>query len=1371
MTLIISTGTLAATNGSGLLTFTGAGLLPTNVKHGDEIDVAGVFKGYVDTIDFTAQTINMLPVFVGTSGSGKTYAIRRATPISVTASELLERTTDLLNDISVFDGKSSALMYKYNGLNLTAIDPGNGQIAFNNSSISSATEAYVDNLDYNLNTMNVLIGLWTAGTILVVRSADTGSVASFTLTVDASQQSGFVKLSLNLISSNGSFTNGEALTLGYVIPGISRVAGFRMQFSTSTTDADPGNGLFRANSGTFGSIGTIYMDVADLSGNNITAWLDSLDDATNALGRGYLRFTSESTPTKFMDFIISGVVTTATGYRKIAVTPVVGTLFTNNEIGAVTFQRSGSEAQAPGPRLGFNTATADADPGAGRVAFNAATAAATTILYVSNTDQSAATISTWIDTLDDSNNVNSRAFIAFQPDGSISGASTFAVTGAIVTGSGYRKIPVRYISGIVPANNVVLNMAAIPAGADGYTPGIYLQFDTSTAASDPGTGIFRFSSGTIASVTSLYIDDTDLLGVSIANYVDTFDDRVNGAARGYIVLQSAIDNSTIVFRVTGSVVNSTGYRTVTVAYVSGNLPANGSKWDLNFSASGADGRSVGIKYNFSTTTTAGDPGNGTVRFNNAAFASITQIYIDDVDTGSNAMGAWFDTMDDVVNITSSAGYLTIIGDFGSGQVYLFKVNSVVNSTGYRTIGVTPVVANTALPTNGGSLAVCFAANGADGRTPGVKYSFDTATTDALPASGNVRANNATFASITFLYINNSDASANALGTWFDSFDDATNAGSRGTLVLQGDRGSGYALAFKVTGAVIDSGTGYRKIPVTPISAAIGLPPASTLMALLFIPAGQDAFNTAEVQITTAGTLGISYNNQLVLGNSATALATTLATPAILGAGFGALLENIGVGTWTLTGTFDDGSTTLTLLTGQSVFLRSNGTVHRALLRGGGGGSGTVTATKDRLVGNGTAVYTLGNPPQSQDAMMVWVGGAIQGNSSFSISGTTLTLNAAVNSPTIIDVWQVRPVTIGVPSAGTVGANELKLSDAPAIRGGLALDLLSGLRNKLINGAFDIWQRTISLAAGVGFRYSVDRWWSGSTGSTMAVARSANSPGLLLGRSNPKYYAAVTVASSAGAGNYAVFGQHIEGVSQLAGCKITLTFWANASAARNIGIELNQNFGTGGSPSSPVSIPLGLKALTTAATPTRYDIVVDLPSITGKTLGTNGDDFLDVIFWLDSGATYATRSSSVGQQSGTYNFQQVSLVPGDATAEADPFSPRHIQQELALCQRYYQKSFSPAVAPAQNTGSTAGVAAFVAPATVIWDQTVQFDVSMRTIPTVVTYSPNGASANWLTNVNTPTASISYVGENGITIRATTPNAGYGYSIHWTADAEL
>lgn len=37
--------------------------------------------------------------------------------------------------------------------------------------------------------------------------------------------------------------------------------------------------------------------------------------------------------------------------------------------------------------------------------------------------------------------------------------------------------------------------------------------------------------------------------------------------------------------------------------------------------------------------------------------------------------------------------------------------------------------------------------------------------------------------------------------------------------------------------------------------------------------------------------------------------------------------------------------------------------------------------------------------------------------------------------------------------------------------------------------------------------------------------------------------------------------------------------------------------------------------------------------------------------------------------------RVSLVRGDATMESDPFAPRHIQQELALCQRYYWKTFN------------------------------------------------------------------------------------------------
>jgi hypothetical protein len=81
--------------------------------------------------------------------------------------------------------------------------------------------------------------------------------------------------------------------------------------------------------------------------------------------------------------------------------------------------------------------------------------------------------------------------------------------------------------------------------------------------------------------------------------------------------------------------------------------------------------------------------------------------------------------------------------------------------------------------------------------------------------------------------------------------------------------------------------------------------------------------------------------------------------------------------------------------------------------------------------------------------------------------------------------------------------------------------------------------------------------------------------------------------------------------------------------------------------------------------------VDVPSISGKVIGTAGDAYLAMRFWFDAGSTYSAQSSNIGQQSGTFDIARVSVVEGDATLEFDPFGQRHYQQEFAMCQRYYQ----------------------------------------------------------------------------------------------------
>lgn len=247
------------------------------------------------------------------------------------------------------------------------------------------------------------------------------------------------------------------------------------------------------------------------------------------------------------------------------------------------------------------------------------------------------------------------------------------------------------------------------------------------------------------------------------------------------------------------------------------------------------------------------------------------------------------------------------------------------------------------------------------------------------------------------------------------------------------------------------------------------------------------------------------------------------------------------------------------------------------------------------------------------------------------------------------------------------AHGLTLAQQGQARANIGADVLGGFRNKIINGDFDIWQRGTSLVAGTGSRFTADRWRVSSTGSTMAVARTAFSPGITEAFGDFRFGAQITIASSAGTGNFAFLAQKIESVRTFAGKKVTISLAGYADAAKNIAIELIQNFGTGGSPSTFVSVPAGLFAMTTALG--KKTLTVDVPSIAGKTIGSNGDDSLELFIWFDAGSSFNARASNLGQQSGVFTLSHISIVEGDATAETDPFSPRHIQQELALCQRY------------------------------------------------------------------------------------------------------
>jgi hypothetical protein len=249
-----------------------------------------------------------------------------------------------------------------------------------------------------------------------------------------------------------------------------------------------------------------------------------------------------------------------------------------------------------------------------------------------------------------------------------------------------------------------------------------------------------------------------------------------------------------------------------------------------------------------------------------------------------------------------------------------------------------------------------------------------------------------------------------------------------------------------------------------------------------------------------------------------------------------------------------------------------------------------------------------------------------------------------------------------------GPNQRFGTNNAGVLGYTPVPIISDFRNKIINGDFNIWQYANSqTSSGYG---SDNRWVNTHNGSTKTHSLQSFPPGQTVVPGQIGNFSRTVVASVAGAGNYCFKQQRIEYVQTLQGRLATVTFWAKADAAKNIAVEIIQLFGTGGSPSATVTgIGVTTCALTTAWQ--KFSYTVQIPSIAGMTLGTNGDHFLSILFWLDAGSTYNSRTNNLGQQSGTFDLSHVSLVDGDATHEDDPFSPRLIGQEFALCQRYYQ----------------------------------------------------------------------------------------------------
>jgi len=247
-------------------------------------------------------------------------------------------------------------------------------------------------------------------------------------------------------------------------------------------------------------------------------------------------------------------------------------------------------------------------------------------------------------------------------------------------------------------------------------------------------------------------------------------------------------------------------------------------------------------------------------------------------------------------------------------------------------------------------------------------------------------------------------------------------------------------------------------------------------------------------------------------------------------------------------------------------------------------------------------------------------------------------------------------------------SEIKGNLAPsknAVRDQRELDAVSMLRkNAIINGNFNVWQRGVTQSVtGYG---SDDRWKNAQSGSSKVHTRQTFTVGQTDVPNEPTYYSRTVITTGAGASNYIIKKYRMEDVRTFAGKTVTLSFYAKADASKDIATEFVQNFGAGGSV-GVTAIDVTTHNLTTSWQ--KFTVIVTMPSISGKTLDTATPTYVDINFWLEAGSNYDARTNTLGNQSGTFEIAQVQLEEGSV---ATAFERRSYGEELALCQRYFER---------------------------------------------------------------------------------------------------
>ena len=305
-----------------------------------------------------------------------------------------------------------------------------------------------------------------------------------------------------------------------------------------------------------------------------------------------------------------------------------------------------------------------------------------------------------------------------------------------------------------------------------------------------------------------------------------------------------------------------------------------------------------------------------------------------------------------------------------------------------------------------------------------------------------------------------------------------------------------------------------------------------------------------------------------------------------------------------------------------------------------------------------------------------------------------------------------------------GGDSITFADSSTIASGF-----TGFKNRIINGGMDIAQRgtsfTSTSSANNDDTYVLDRFYILSDGNdavdvtqTTTVPTGAKySIGLDVETVNKKFGIAQIIENAncydAIGGNVTIsFQAKVSATANLDNIKCAIVAWSGT--ADTVTSDIISAWGVEGTNPTLIAnatyenTPANLGVTTSFAT---YSVTANVDTASTS----------NIILFIWSDVT----TTALGE------FLYITNVQLEKGSTATSFEYRSYTSELALCQRYYEKTFDMPTAPAQNLtyqGAIGACPSNVASSVglfIVW----KFAVTKRSTPSMTSYSVSAASSNW------------------------------------------